>query len=147
MSSAATPSSGYLVAYDLDGMLKQKDQYGVVTLIATSSQTFGYKVYTANLIGPGYGLTSSPATQVLQNTLGFEPTFDWVSTGTFESVNASFDPNKCVVFANNTSGAPDRTVLSLVYGGPNRILLINYFNFNALVDGLFGITIEIRVYD
>jgi len=36
MSSAATPSSGYLVAYDLDGMLKQKDQYGVVTLIGAT---------------------------------------------------------------------------------------------------------------
>lgn len=118
---------------------------GGVKMAATSSQTFGYKVYTANLIGPGYGLTSSPATQVLQNTLGFEPTFDWTSTGIYVSTDASFDPNKCV--ATNTSGAPDRTVMAIVYSSPNRISLINYFNFNVLVDGLLGVTIEIRVYD
>lgn len=36
--TAATPSNGYTVAYDLDGVLKQKDSAGVITPIA-SSQT------------------------------------------------------------------------------------------------------------
>ncbi len=30
---AATPSSGFVVAYDLDGVLKQKDEFGVITPI------------------------------------------------------------------------------------------------------------------
>ncbi len=35
---AATPSSiGYTIGYDLDGVLKQKDQNGVVTPIGKSS--------------------------------------------------------------------------------------------------------------
>jgi hypothetical protein len=40
MIIAATPSSGsYLVAYDLDGILKQKDEFGVITIIGgTGSQ-------------------------------------------------------------------------------------------------------------
>ncbi len=33
MLSAGTPSSGYFVAYDLDGILKQKDIFGVITEI------------------------------------------------------------------------------------------------------------------
>lgn len=33
LATAATPSGGYLVAYDLDGILKQKDEYGVITVI------------------------------------------------------------------------------------------------------------------
>jgi len=33
MLTVATPSSGYIVAYDLDGVLKQKDEFGVITEI------------------------------------------------------------------------------------------------------------------
>ena len=34
MLTAATPSSGgYVVAYDLDGILKQKDEFGIITEI------------------------------------------------------------------------------------------------------------------
>jgi hypothetical protein len=33
MITVATPSSGYVVAYDLDGILKQKDEFGVITEI------------------------------------------------------------------------------------------------------------------
>jgi hypothetical protein len=34
MIIAATPSSGsYLVAYDLDGILKQKDEFDIITII------------------------------------------------------------------------------------------------------------------
>lgn len=36
MTTVATPSNGYTVAYDLDGIIKQKDQFGVVTPIAGS---------------------------------------------------------------------------------------------------------------
>lgn len=36
LSGAPTPSSGYTVAYDLDGIIKQKDEFGVITPIAGS---------------------------------------------------------------------------------------------------------------
>jgi hypothetical protein len=35
--TAATPSTGYLVGYDLDGVLKQKDRFGVITPIGASA--------------------------------------------------------------------------------------------------------------
>lgn len=41
MASAATPSSGYLVAYDLDGILKQKDQYGNLNNIGSTGSNTG----------------------------------------------------------------------------------------------------------
>lgn len=37
LTTAATPSTGFLVAYDEDGILKQKDSFGVITAIAGSS--------------------------------------------------------------------------------------------------------------
>jgi hypothetical protein len=50
MLIVATPSSGYVVAYDLDGILKQKDEFGVITEI---SQSFN-GIQNINL---GIGLT------------------------------------------------------------------------------------------
>jgi hypothetical protein len=38
---AATPSSGFLVAYDSDGIIKQKDSAGVITLIGGSGSSTG----------------------------------------------------------------------------------------------------------
>ena len=35
--TAATPSIGYLIGYDLDGVLKQKDKFGVITPIGASA--------------------------------------------------------------------------------------------------------------
>ena len=36
LSSTATPSNGFLIAFDLDGVLKQKDQYGMITVIGAT---------------------------------------------------------------------------------------------------------------
>ena len=56
MSSAATPSSGYLVAYDLDGILKQKDEFGVITSVGSSTnsgtQSFTNVLSVNNETGP-----------------------------------------------------------------------------------------------
>jgi hypothetical protein len=43
MSAIATPSdpAGYIIAYDLDGVLKQKDYNGNVTLVGGSSTPLG----------------------------------------------------------------------------------------------------------
>lgn len=38
---AATPSTGWLIAYDTDGVLKQKDEFGVITLISNTSSGIG----------------------------------------------------------------------------------------------------------
>jgi hypothetical protein len=54
MIIAATPSSGsYLVAYDLDGILKQKDEFGVINTIgaqgfqgATGSEEYTYATFS-----------------------------------------------------------------------------------------------------
>ena len=41
LTTAATPSTGFLVAYDEDGILKQKDSAGVITAISGSSSGVG----------------------------------------------------------------------------------------------------------
>lgn len=73
MATAATPSGGgYLVAYDLDGMLKQKDQYGVVSSIGATG--------AIGPIGPtGIGVTGSSGTQSLSQTLAIGNTTDGYS--------------------------------------------------------------------
>lgn len=40
--TTATPSSGYLIAYDLDGVLKEKDQYGVISTFLKGTGTTNY---------------------------------------------------------------------------------------------------------
>ena len=40
MIIAATPSEGsYLIGYDLDGVLKQKDEFGIITIIGSNGPT------------------------------------------------------------------------------------------------------------
>jgi hypothetical protein len=39
--NSATPSSGFSVAYDTDGVLKQKDFNGIITQIGSTSGTSG----------------------------------------------------------------------------------------------------------
>ena len=72
MSSAATPSSGFLVAYDLDGILKQKDQYGVVSLVGASgssgTQSFSNVLSINNETGP-YDVTVT-AGQIIKSSTG-----------------------------------------------------------------------------
>ena len=53
MLSAGTPSSGYFVAYDLDGILKQKDIFGVITEIGG---------------GPTGGIGVTPSLSAVLNT-------------------------------------------------------------------------------
>ena len=55
LATAATPSTGYLIAYDVDNILKQKDQFGVITQIG-STDSGGVNFTT------GDGLTFSGST-------------------------------------------------------------------------------------
>jgi hypothetical protein len=56
LTTAATPSTGYLVAYDVDNILKQKDQFGVITQIGSTALGGGINFTT------GDGLTFSGST-------------------------------------------------------------------------------------
>lgn len=71
LSSAATPSNGFLIAYDIDGVLKQKDQYGVITAVGATgisasipslSQVLAVNNSTANydiIMGTGTSIRSN----------------------------------------------------------------------------------------
>lgn len=71
MLTVATPSSGYAIGYDLDGTLKQKDQFGVISPIGATGG-----IGPAGPTGSGspgatgsQGATGASGTQSLQQTL------------------------------------------------------------------------------
>ena len=39
MLTTATPSTGWIIAYDDDGILKQKDQYGNIVIVGSNGPT------------------------------------------------------------------------------------------------------------
>ena len=60
MSGAATPSSGYVIGYDLDGQLKQKDSSGVITSVgSTASLAISGNANYLTRYASGSGITSS----------------------------------------------------------------------------------------
>ncbi len=70
MLTVATPSSGYAIGYDLDGTLKQKDQFGVISPIGATGSP-GISSYTFS-----NGLTSSGSDIKLGGTLIEDTTID-----------------------------------------------------------------------
>lgn len=148
VAGSASVNGFRLTTGSSNGYVLTSDDNGVGTWTASSNLSMGYKEYIANLDGNGFGLTTSLTTQVFKNTLGFTPTWDFISTGNYVAVNPLFDPNKCWVSVTNNSGVADRTVMASAQSFPNtRILLSTFYNFNVPVDGLVGAAIEIRVYD
>ncbi len=82
MSTAATPSSGFTIGYDLDGILKQKDPLGVVTPLGATGAA-GISGFTAS-----NGLTQSGANVKLGGYLIENTTIDG-SNNTFEITGLS----------------------------------------------------------
>lgn len=87
LTGAATPSSGYTVAYDLDGIIKQKDVFGNVTPIAGSGGG-SFDVITSNNSGLNItlGITNSLVDTLyntsLDSTLSMPTSVGGISAGT-----------------------------------------------------------------
>lgn len=120
-----------------------------------SEMPLPYKVYSALISQSGL---NNPTAIVLENTLGFVPTFIREEAGAYTiNSNAGFPINKTFVitgplFLSHGSGIPP---MKAVIGG----VTINYIRLNTLVGindfysdssgdaGLLNTAIEIRVYD
>ena len=109
----------------------------------------GYKVYTALLTQLG---TDAPVATVLENTLGDNITFSYLSTGSFEVLNSdnNFPYNKLQLILN--SNQPGTILLGGSEEDPDgNTLKLNKYEVSAgnleAQNTLANATIEIRVYN
>ena len=105
LPNSATPSSGYTVAYDLDGVLKQKDQYGVVTPIGLQTQTLEEVLAAGNESG-AYSILIGTSSYIGSQNGGGQILFDY--------------GNPSTLFLSTDSGSAGESYLSL---GTNSIAL------------------------
>lgn len=113
------------------------------TLLATlfsSSQT--YKVYSALLTQSGI---NNPTAIVLENTLGFTPTWYWSNDG-YYSTNEAFDDTKTTVsISNNTAiNIAYYNITSAIASGGYGAITIYTQDTNSVLNRT---PIEIRVYN
>lgn len=95
MTTTGTPNSGYIVAYDLDGVLKQKDIYGTVSPIGGSG---------------GSGITSV----VTDNASGIEVLVGLTNSTVNTSYNTLLDPSLAMI--SGVGGIPSGTTAGSLYG-------------------------------
>jgi hypothetical protein len=111
-----------------------------------------YRVYTALLTQYG---TNAPTATVLENTLGFVPVFNYISTGIYSLSNTEFSlTNKISTFIN-CGNVVYNSAYSAKINKTNEegIIYISSFNAGVLAndvlsdgDNFFFTTIEIRIY-
>lgn len=107
-----------------------------------------YKVYTALLTQT----SGAPTAIVLENTLGFVPTWQEDSTGSyFITESGAFDVDKTVIFMLRNSSnyelaayAPDG---DSVWVEITQIIGVSPFNVSAIDNVMVNVSIEIRVYN
>jgi hypothetical protein len=143
-----------LKAYFETGDIPTEQQF--VDLIDSTYR--GYKVYTALLTQSG---TDAPVATVLENTLGYEPVFYRINTGSYRVdptaplIAPTFNPSKVVMFIghNTTSNAGNYNSLEYL-GLDNGDGTVNIVTYNTdgdtfvTADGVLNYTpIEIRVYN
>lgn len=100
-----------------------------------------YKVYTALLTQT----VAAPIPTVLNNTLGFLPTYSYSSDGQFIINGVNFPSGKTAIISSgiNNPGTISKTILSTT-----QILLFTYDVTGSSVNGLLEDSfIEIRIYN
>jgi hypothetical protein len=111
----------------------------------TQDDIRGYKVYTALLTQNG---TNPPVATVLENTLGFEPIWEYASQGNYDCVSSNqWTQDKTIVFITqsdeNASG-----ITGAYLWNANSIVRIYTRDFDGV--GLNGVlaktSIQIRIY-
>lgn len=120
------------------------DQVATTAFVQTNSRP--YKVYTALLTQIGAG--NAPVATVLENTLGFIPTFAYISVGNYRVVSsAGFTAGKAVAFLS--SGFYNGNTASIRDGGASAFNILSTNTSGAFTDGgaLTNNSIEIRVYN
>jgi len=117
---AATPSSiGYTIGYDIDGILKQKDQNGIVTPVgAVSTQTLGQTLKYGNNSGT-YSIIMGTATVIRSANGTGRIALDYGSTSsvyisaTTSTITSSLQNSlSAVTFTYNKSNSQNSIVLS-----------------------------------
>lgn len=141
--------------------------YTMQDIVDTIPSGPAYKVYTALLTQSG---TNAPVATILENTLGFVPSWTRTAAGTYKITDASFQLNKTIV--NNLNPWGDGLAitnvnvepkLAFISAGPvyvdarlatnlssSNTIEINTFNSSsAKTDGIissYAVFLEIRVY-
>ena len=115
MITAATPSAGgYTVAYDLDGVIKQKDSNGIVTPIAADSSQNLIQVLNIGNDSGAYSIMMGTATSIFSSNSSARLRMDR-NGGAFLSVTAS-----AATASIDLSGS-SMTVLNTDTGGTSTI--------------------------
>jgi hypothetical protein len=107
-----------------------------------------YKVYTALLTQVG---ANAPTTVVLENTLGFNVTFNYLSAGFYATDTiVTNDLNKLyyTISADRGSSPSFYNKMGIIQNGPNFGLTIHTYNNGISTDDILNRTpIEIRLYN
>lgn len=103
-----------------------------------------YKVYTALLTQSG---TNAPVATVLENTLGFTPTWIYSDVGTYQINNALFTENKTTVNVFLNVNGNNYSFPSTVFGSNIVVTSVFLFDYTYMNGILNNTAIEIRVYN
>ena len=135
---------GSLPQQVINGSLSATTFYGDGSGLSGVTVTPAYKVYTALLTQTG---TSAPTAVVLENTLGFEPTWLYSSTGLYSTTNPIFQNNKTTVNIFQNINGYSYLFYGYIIG--NIIYIGSVFLFSNIAQNnlLTNTGIEIRVYN
>lgn len=134
-------TSDKILKVNASGTLENITVANLATLMNVATTT--YTKYVALLTQTG---TSAPTAIVLENTLGFTPTWTYDSVGTyFINSSTGFTLNKTfVMIANGLNQSP---VTGIYIQSTSRIDVVTTSAVFGLVnDALFKTAIEIRIY-
>ena len=141
-------SSGTNTTYGGSAALQAMNQWYTMQDISDSVVvTAPYKVYTALLTQTGL---TPPTVVVLENTLGFTPTWEYVDLGWYRTNNTSFTAKTAIFLGNpyTSTGTEVLTFASARTPSSGGSVVIQSRNAGALTNGMFFNTpIEIRVYN
>ena len=143
LNSVASPASGsYLVAYDLDGKLKQKDSEGVITEIGGNGGQKKYKSYVAKLNQSGI---NPPTDVILENDFEITPVWSVDPGGDYSILTSDeFIFEKTVVFVNSGNG----TLIANAWRSPfGNFIYLKVTDQDGTVNNDWeNFSIEVRTY-
>lgn len=152
LPASATPSSGFTLAYDLDGVLKQKDQLGVITPIGSlGTQTLEQVLNYGNQTGT-FSIIVGTSSSLGSANGGGQILFDYNNPSTIQiSTDYGLGNESYIILATNSSliysiGNSTFSANNLMlFGSVSSILQSTNYNSVRTVD-ILNNTSEIDMY-
>lgn len=135
LTTAATPSTGFLVAYDIDGILKQKDSAGVITPIAGSGGSGSGSSGTASSLAQVLAISNDSETHSI--LMGTATSILVGNSGTIDMASGS------TIYMGTASSILSNNGLSALYfdynSATSSVYLSNGYNYLSITNGTMSL--------